>query len=603
LHAFVRVVIEDRGVEAAIFNDYPNEGMQLALEAALTSPYFLYRQESGVELATAIERGYYTNTDSSAGGPSGTPAETIEANRFQGSGRLEGGQWGFYENGGVQVSFDTTFTDPATIEVEARGTPHGNIWPELTVRVNGTTIRVASVDSPALQTYRFETSGFSGRPSVRLEFNNDSGEAPYGPGQDANLFIARVSLVTASSNPTPPPSPDPTESPLDGVASDAFVLTPHELATSLSFMLTGSTPDDELLEAARRDQLTTTAQLRAQAERLIDSPRGREHVGRFVAKWFGIDKVLNVSRPEVPNFTPEVKQSMLQEVQAHFEHVFYNDAVPFSEFFNSDYTFLNRTLADFYGIAGSFDDRFVQTEVPRRGGPLASGAFMSVNAHSERTAPILRAVHARQSALCHYIDPPNSPIAGDDIDAQRAAAQARVSEREAEEGVLSSRDFYFLYTDQIDACAGCHERIINPMFGMEDFDNVGRLRPLAGADQAVETVEGAERVVSLLGTMYGVDSTSDSETINFSGAKDLSNQIAATEAVQKCLVRRSFRFLTGSTFFDRDLDVGNRESISEAQMNANRCSAARMTAAFEANQSPRAMFIELAMESLMRLRR
>ncbi|MEL7369652.1 MAG: hypothetical protein AAFN74_12115, partial [Myxococcota bacterium] len=165
------------------------------------------------------------------------------------------------------------------------------------------------------------------------------------------------------------------------------------------------------------------------------------------------------------------------------------------------------------------------------------------------------------------------------------------------------RDFYFLYTDQIDACAGCHERIINPMFGMEDFDNVGRLRPLAGADQAVETVEGAERVVSLLGTMYGVDSTSDSETINFSGAKDLSNQIAATEAVQKCLVRRSFRFLTGSTFFDRDLDVGNRESISEAQMNANRCSAARMTAAFEANQSPRAMFIELAMESLMRLRR
>ncbi|MEM7676638.1 MAG: DUF1592 domain-containing protein, partial [Myxococcota bacterium] len=519
------------------------------------------------------------------------------------SGRLEGGQWALFENGGVQLMFDTPFTDPAALVVEARGTAHGNIWPELTVRVNGTVVGVQTVNSTTLQSYRFDVSGVSGRPSVRLEFNNDSGVPPFGPGQDANLFMARAGLITQTSAPPPPPSPEPVESPLTGVASDAFVLTPYELATALSFMLTGSTPDDVLLEAASRDQLTTAAQMRAQAERLIDSPRGRAHVGRFVAKWFGIDKITGVSRPDDADFTPEVKRSMLREVQAHFEHVFYNEAVPFSEFFDSNYTFVDRTLAEFYGISGSFDDRFVMTEVPRRGGPLASGAFMAVNAHSTRTAPILRAVHARQSALCHYIDPPNSPIAGDDIDAQRAAAQARVSEREATEGVLSSREFYFLYTDQIDACAGCHERIINPMFGMEDFDNVGRLRPLAGADEVIESIEGAERVVSLVGTMYGVDSTSDNENITFAGAKDLSNQIASTEAVQKCLVRRSFRFLTGSTFFDRDLDAGNREAISEAQMTAYRCSASRMTAAFEENQNPRAMFIELAMESLMRLRR
>ena len=49
---------------------------------------------------------------------------------------------------------------------------------------------------------------------------------------------------------------------------------------------------------------------------------------------------------------------MLGEVRAHFLHVFYDDSVPWSDFFGSDYTFLNRTLAEFYGVPGPFDDSF-----------------------------------------------------------------------------------------------------------------------------------------------------------------------------------------------------------------------------------------------------
>jgi hypothetical protein len=267
---------------------------------------------------------------------------------------------------------------------------------------------------------------------------------------------------------------------LDGAA--AFVLTPFELASTLAFRLTGAAPDSELLDAARTGRLATRADIRAQVERLIDSDKGREQMAAFVARWFRLDELEQVSRPENPELTEEVKAAMLEEVRSHFLYVFYDESVRYSELFGGDHTFLNATLAEFYGISGSFGDGFQKAMVEGRGGPIASGAFMTINAHADRTAPILRAVRSRQTALCHHIDPPNSPIAGDDIDAQRAAAQEQVTAREAAEGALSSRDFYFLYTDGIDARAGCRAEIINPHFGMEDFDNIGRLRPSAGTE-------------------------------------------------------------------------------------------------------------------------
>jgi cytochrome c553 len=448
-----------RAEYAALFKNYPDKGMQVALEAALTSPYFLYRVEAGVDLTTAQEQGYY--------------------------------------------------------------------------------------------------SGSSGD-----------------------------------------------KSPLDGVAADAFVLTPYELASTLSFMLTGSTPDSALLEAARMDQLTTRAQIETQVERLLDSPRGLEHLGAFVSQWFGLAGVMSATRADVPALTTEVRMSMVREVQEHFWHVFNDDTVPYSEFFASDYTFLNQTLADFYGVTGSFTNEFVKTAVEGRGGPIASGAFMTANAHAERTAPVLRASRTRQTALCQYIDPPNSPIAADNIAEQRAAALMRIADREAQDGTLSSRDFYYLYTDGIDACAVCHEKVINPMFGMEDFDNVGRLRPSAGPNQVMETIRGETKVVSLEGTLNGVASTSDPTNIEFAGAKDLSNQIAETDAVKSCLVRRTFRFATGLAFHEQDLDTAIQEDLTEEQRQAWGCVASRMMDAFEqGGESPRRAFIELATNSLLRVRR
>jgi len=74
--------------------------------------------------------------------------------------------------------------------------------------------------------------------------------------------------------------------------------------------------------------------------------------------------------------------------------------------------------------------------------------------------------------------------------------------------------------------------------------------------------------------------------------------------VQRCLVRKSFRWMTGLPLTDRDVDVGRREDLSADQRRARACVQQDLTSLFaNANQDPRALLLELATERLMWLRR
>jgi len=369
------------------------------------------------------------------------------------------------------------------ISVVAYGASNASgAWPEMQVIVSESSgggdvvVGTIVVNSTTEQTYTFTANGITGQHKIKVDFINDNHNI-----DGDTLYVKSVTLSDVVEQVAVEETPN-FVSPLTLAEANAYVLTPYEYAAALSFMLTGSTPDEVLLDAASKDMLTTPAQISAQIERMINSERGKKHFGNFVGTWFKTDNVKTVTRNMFPELTSGVKKAMAQEVREQFKHVFYDDSVPFSEFYNADYTFLNNTLADYYGVPGNFGSGFTKTVAAGRGGPIASGAWMTVWAHAERTSPIRRAVHSRADALCHHIDPPDSPLAAPDIDAQRAAAQKKVEDYEAANGIMSSKAFYYTYTDGITACAGCHERIINPMFGLEDFDNVGRLRASAGSN-------------------------------------------------------------------------------------------------------------------------
>jgi len=70
------------------------------------------------------------------------------------------------------------------------------------------------------------------------------------------------------------------------------------------------------------------------------------------------------------------------------------------------------------------------------------------------------------------------------------------------------------------------------------------------------------------------------------------------------LARKAFRFFTDATYVDRDLDADYQEELTAEQRSAYSCVASRMLDAYDShNQSPRAMFIELATDSMLLFRR
>ncbi len=212
--------------------------------------------------------------------------------------------------------------------------------------------------------------------------------------------------------------------------NDAFVLSPYEIASFLSYTFAGTTPDALLLTAAQQNSLTTSAQVSAQVDRLLTTPQARIHFGNFAAQWMHTDAVLTADKDPVlyPSFTADVRKAMAQEVREVFNHVVLDQGSSFTSMYDGDFTFVNQALASFYGIPGvSGTNMRKVTGVTSRAGLVTSGAFMTVNAHDKETAPILRAVNTRRVFMCHYVTPPPTGVVLDGSDIDELREQARVA--------------------------------------------------------------------------------------------------------------------------------------------------------------------------------
>ena len=71
-------------------------------------------------------------------------------------------------------------------------------------------------------------------------------------------------------------------------------LSGYEVASRMSFLLQGTTPDDALLTAAEDGTLDTPAGRRSQAERLLAAEEGKQQMRRFHAFWLGYSRLDSV---------------------------------------------------------------------------------------------------------------------------------------------------------------------------------------------------------------------------------------------------------------------------------------------------------------------
>ncbi len=241
------------------------------------------------------------------------------------------------------------------------------------------------------------------------------------------------------------------------------------LASRLSFFLWSSLPDDELLEAAARGELSQPEVLAGQARRMLKDPKARSLVTNFAGQWLQLRNLEAVTRNLrlFPDFDDNLRQAMRRETELFFESVVREDRSVL-DLLRADYTFLNERLAKHYGIPHIYGSRFRRVALQpgsRRGGLLRHGSILSVTSYPNRTSPVIRGNWVLENVIGTPTPPPPPDVPA--LDEKVISADLPIRER-------------FAAHREDPSCAVCH-KIIDPVgFALENYDAVGRWRESEG---------------------------------------------------------------------------------------------------------------------------
>jgi hypothetical protein len=248
-------------------------------------------------------------------------------------------------------------------------------------------------------------------------------------------------------------------------------LSPHALASRLSYWLTTTSPDAELLAAANSGALATSEGIATQVQRLLATPSAGSHRAPFLENFPGQWLQLSAAAAAAPSptlfpkFDEPLRQALGDESRLFFASVV-NDGRSALDLVRTDFSFLNERLASHYGIAGvtGSEMRRVSTTGTLRGGILTQASFLTATSSSENTSIVQRAKWVLTNLLCEHLPLPPPGI----VD----------SVPPPDPGLgLTNRESLSIRTAN-PPCSGCHVNM-NPIgFGLEVFDAVGALRSM-----------------------------------------------------------------------------------------------------------------------------
>lgn len=314
----------------------------------------------------------------------------------------------------------------------------------------------------------------------------------------------------------------------------AIHLDDHEMASRLSYLIWGSMPDGDLLDAADAGALQTPEEIEAQARRMLDDPKARRMVAHFHEQWLGTIKLASTDKDttQFPEWSEALSLKQADEAKAFVEHVFFEGEGTLTELLTAPFTFVDDELAEFYGLqvpAGTGLRQVEGTNGAELSGILSLGGVLSAYSKANMTDPIKRGIFVREHLLCQIPPPPP-----DDVPLLPPVLDDNSTTREQFE---QHRDN--------PACAPCHE-LFDPIgFGFENYDAVGRWR----------TTEN-DFPIDASGRLTVVDVAGD-----FEGVGELGQRLAGSQDVAECVTRQWFRFAYGRTE-SAELDACNMDTLT-----------------------------------------
>jgi len=322
-------------------------------------------------------------------------------------------------------------------------------------------------------------------------------------------------------------------------SADIRSLDAFAVATRLSYFLWSSMPDDLLLEAAEKG--TLEQELAPHIHRMLADERSSALIQSFSTQWLQIQRLESFAADTqaFPSFNAKLKSAMLRETELFFESVLRENRSVL-ELIDTNYTFLNETLAKHYGIADTVgnwmgqpaskpDGKLIQGDTfqrvslqdRNRGGLITQASVLAVTSNPTRTSPVKRGRWILEQFLGAPPPPPppNVPeLPSKSEDVSTASLRKRMEVHR-----------------QNPACANCHAKMDPIGFALENYDAVGAYRTKDGAfdiDASGEFADGSK----------------------FSGPGDLKSIILAKrEDFVRCLAEKMLTYALGRgvEYYDR----------------------------------------------------
>ncbi|MDD7984766.1 DUF1592 domain-containing protein [Lentisphaera marina] len=243
-------------------------------------------------------------------------------------------------------------------------------------------------------------------------------------------------------------------------------LNSYEIASRLSYAIWGSLPDEKLLNLAQADLLKDKEVRREASEWMLKDPKAEFFTNSFTNSWLHLSK-LGEMPPDKRKFynyyRDNLKEYMRDESRMFFDYILKNNKA-ISDFIDADYSFINKQLADLYGIEGVQQEELKKMALPAnigRGGLLGQASILTLTANGVDTSPIIRGVWVLENILGTPPAPPPPDVEPLEPDVRGA--------KTLKERLAKHRD--------VEACADCHSKIDPYGFPLELYDPIGEFRP------------------------------------------------------------------------------------------------------------------------------
>lgn len=250
----------------------------------------------------------------------------------------------------------------------------------------------------------------------------------------------------------PQPDDPETQHPLDE----------HSLASRLSYLLWLSLPDQELLALADAGKLREN--LRDQVQRMLADERSKRFFEDFPGQWLRTRNVLMTPIARVDRIVNPLRESMKRETEMLLEHIARQDR-DLVELVTADYTFVDKPLADYYGLkhpGGGFQRVELGPET-RRGGILTHGSFLVSTSNPNRTSPVKRGLFVLENLLA--AEPPPPPPDTPALEEPPMRGQPTKTVRDQLVAHRADKN-----------CAACHAHFDPIGLALENYDLIGSWR-------------------------------------------------------------------------------------------------------------------------------